>query len=402
MGIITDRANETGNSSEQAFYDVCYPTGFINFDALNGYKSIAYNDKGEGYEVTHLGILDGSYTKLIGRSGSGKSTFAVQAGFNIINQFPDSDMLILSLEGGITIPRLETLTGLIGEDLNKRVKFRNSDITAESIYDEIYKIYEDKKKNANNLLYDTGMRDSKGLPIMKFIPTVVIIDSIPMISPKRIADKGELTGQMSATAMAKANTALFKGIMQLIKATNIIILAVNHITMKIESGPYHTKGDLAFLKQGESLPGGRAVTYLANNIVRFDDSKLKEETFGFSGAEVAISLCKSRTNKAGKATPLIFNQEFGFDPIYSLFIMLKECGRIITRGAYLELEGFPNKFRTRDLKELFNNDSDFATLFIKAVREETSKLLAPIPTSSRSNNAAVAKNLIESFRALEA
>lgn len=403
MGLLIQRVAEvSGYSPEQGLYDVAYPTGFLNFDHLNGYNSNTFNDKGELVPTKHIGLLDGSYNLLIGRSGSGKSTFAVQAGANIISQFEGAEMMIQSIEGGITVPRLETLTGYVGNELFDRISIKNSGITAESIYDDIYSIYETKIKNKENFLYDTGMRDSTGNPIMKFIPTVMVIDSIALLAPERIADKGELSGQMAATAMAKANTALLKGVIQLIKATNIILLVVNHITEKIEANPMmHTKGALIFLKQGESLPGGKAVVYLANNIIRFDDSKLKEETFGFSGAQVDISLSKSRTNKAGKSTPLIFSQVNGFDSLYSLMIMLKDAGVIATKGAYLALDGYESKFRTRDFKQLFVDDEEFRKAFVKAANIEMEKLVTPIPTGGQSTNASITKDLIATFKALE-
>lgn len=403
MGLLIQRVAEvSGYSPEQGLYDVAYPTGFLNFDHLNGYNSNTFNDKGELVPTKHIGLLDGSYNLLIGRSGSGKSTFAVQAGANIISQFEGAEMMIQSIEGGITVPRLETLTGYVGNELFDRISIKNSGITAESIYDDIYSIYETKIKNKEKFLYDTGMRDSNGNPIMKFIPTVMVIDSIALLAPERIADKGELSGQMAATAMAKANTALLKGVIQLIKATNIILLVVNHITEKIEANPMmHTKGALIFLKQGESLPGGKAVVYLANNIIRFDDSKLKEETFGFSGAQVDISLSKSRTNKAGKSTPLIFSQVNGFDSLYSLMIMLKDAGVIATKGAYLALDGYESKFRTRDFKQLFVDDEEFRKAFVKAANIEMEKLVTPIPTGGQSTNASITKDLIATFKALE-
>ena len=403
MGLLIQRVAEvSGYSPEQGLYDVAYPTGFLNFDHLNGYNSNTFNDKGELVPTKHIGLLDGSYNLLIGRSGSGKSTFAVQAGANIISQFEGAEMMIQSIEGGITVPRLETLTGYVGNELFDRISIKNSGITAESIYDDIYSIYETKIKNKEKFLYDTGMRDSTGNPIMKFIPTVMVIDSIALLAPERIADKGELSGQMAATAMAKANTALLKGVIQLIKATNIILLVVNHITEKIEANPMmHTKGALIFLKQGESLPGGKAVVYLANNIIRFDDSKLKEETFGFSGSQVDISLGKSRTNKAGKSTPLIFSQVNGFDSLYSLMIMLKDAGVIATKGAYLALDGYESKFRTRDFKQLFVDDEEFRKAFVKAANIEMEKLVTPIPTGGQSTNASITKDLIATFKALE-
>ena len=404
MGLLLDRVAEvSGYSPEQGLYDVAYSTGFLNFDHLNGFRLNTYDDSGKPIQKKLYGILDGSYNLLIGRSGSGKSTFAVQAGANIISQFDNAEMMIQSIEGGITIPRLETLTGFIGDELFERVSIKNSGITAESVYDDIYTIYETKIKNKEKFLYDTGMRDSKGNAIMKFVPTVVVIDSIALLSPERIADKGELSGQMGATAMAKSNTALLKSVIQLIKAANIILLVINHITEKIEANPMmHTKGALSYLKQGESLPGGKAVTYLANNIVRFDDTKFKDDTtFGFTGARVDLSLCKSRTNKAGKVTPLIFSQADGFDSLYSIMIMLKDSGAIASKGAYLALDGYENKFRTKDFKELFMTDEVFRQAVMFKANEELNKLLSNTPGADSKSRVNLTKNLMESLRALE-
>lgn len=403
MGFLIDRvAEETGYSPEQGVFDVAYPTGFLNFDYLNGYNLTTFDANGNRINTKFAGILDGSYNLLIGRPGSGKSTFVVQAGANIIKQFPNAEMIINSIEGGITIPRLETLTGFIGEDLFKHVSIKNSGITAESIYKDISVIYEYKIKNKDKFIYDTGLKDSTGNPIMKFIPTVIIIDSIALLAPERIADKDELSGQMGATAMAKSNTALLKGVMQLIKAANIILLVINHITTKIEANAFiHTKGDLKYLKQNESLPGGKAVTYLANNIIRFDDGALKEETFGFSGSTVDISLGKSRTNKAGKKTPLIFSQDYGFDPLYSLMVMLKEAGVISTKGAYLSLDGYETKFMNKQFKDKYNEDPEFRKVFLEKCKIELEKLLAPVPTANQQSNATVTAGLLAAFKELE-
>ena len=62
-------------------------------------------------------------------------------------------MMIQSMEGGITVPRLETLTGYVGNELFNRISIKNSGITAESIYDDIYSIYETKIKNKEKIRY---------------------------------------------------------------------------------------------------------------------------------------------------------------------------------------------------------------------------------------------------------
>lgn len=402
MSFLLERiSEETGVNADQGIYDVCYPTGFINFDYLNGFKVIGYDDSGKEFSYDAFGLLDGSYNLIIGRSGCGKTTWAIQAGANIIKQFDeDSELFINSIEGGITIPRLEVLTGLVGDDLLSRVFMKNSGITTESVYRDIRLIYETKIKHKDRYLYDTGLRDSSGAPILKYKPTVLIIDSIALLSPERISDKDEMGGQMDATAMAKANTQLLKGITQLIKSTNIIILAINHITERIEANPFmHTKNQLGYLKQNESLPGGKAVTYLANNIIRFDDSKLKEESFGFSGSTVDVSLAKSRTNKAGKSTTLIFNQELGFDPLFSLAAMLKEEKELVSRGAYMSLKILPEvKFMQKDFKKTYFENEEFRAAFVATSKKVLQALLNQSTAANGGGNNVGIKELIDMFK----
>ena len=63
-------------------------------------------------------------------------------------------------------------------------------------------------------------------------------------------------------------------------------------------------------------------------------------------------MVKSRTNKAGQFATLVFNQESGFDPELSLFILLKDNGRIKGAGIGLYI-GDRNdlKFSQKNFKE---------------------------------------------------
>lgn len=107
--------------------------------------------------------------------------------------------------------------------------------------------------------------------------------------------------------------------------------------------------------------------YLSNIMLRFDDaSKLKqEETFGFSGSLVDVTLIKSRNNKAGQAATLVFDQDNGFDPELSLFLMLKNAGRVKGAGAYLYLGDRDDmKFSQKTFKSKLETDPDLKKLFI--------------------------------------
>ena len=55
-----------------------------------------------------------------------------------------------------------------------------------------------------------------------------------MLAPEDVEDDDELKGSMGATAIAKANTNVFKRIMSPMQNANIILMLVNHLTQKID------------------------------------------------------------------------------------------------------------------------------------------------------------------------
>ena len=62
--------------------------------------------------------------------------------------------------------------------------------------------------------------------------------------------------QMSATASAKTNAAIFKRIIPLLNRANIILMVINHINEKIDINPMaKTKALFTYLKQNEAIPG---------------------------------------------------------------------------------------------------------------------------------------------------
>jgi hypothetical protein len=173
---------------------------------------------------------------------------------------------------------------------------------------------------------------------------------------------------MSATAAAKMIAATFRRITPLLKAANIILFVINHITNKVEINPFaHSKSQLLYLKQDETCPGGNTPFYLANNIFRLDDgSKLYEgKDLDIAGCITRVELIKSRTNRAGVSTNLVFNQDIGFDPDLSLYLMLKENGRINGAGAYLYIgDHSDKKFAQKNFKSKLYEDSEFRGYFI--------------------------------------
>ncbi len=383
MSLLAEQFRETVKKikdprmSDESNYDWQLPTGFLPFDFMNGNLIKGIDHNGNAFEYYSIGIVDGSINMCIGRSGSGKTTFAIQAAANIIRPFPESCLFFDSLEGGISQQRLELLTGFRGDELKSRVIQRNAGVTAENFYERCKMIYDLKIQHKEDYTIDTGLKDSRGEPIFKMMPTVYVLDSLALLMPEQYSEEEELSGQMSATAAAKTNTGIFKRLTQMIKTANIIIFIINHITDDVSINPMQRKkAQVAYLKQGETLPGGKATTYLTNNLIRFDDhTKFKEaEGFRIKGNLVNLELVKSRTAAAGTACTLVFNQNEGFDPELSLFILMKDKGMVNGAGIGMYLADRNDmKFSQKNLKEKLANDMEFRGLFmqegLKALKE---------------------------------
>lgn len=341
-------------------HSIAYSTGFLNIDFLNG---TILNINGKKY--FQVGIIDGSINAVIARSGAGKSTICTQWAANIIRPFPTACVYMDNAESGFLLSRAQQLSGFDQEEFRRRFILRDAGINTESIYSRVKLIHDIKVDHADEYLYDTGIVDEYGKPIMKFEPTVYIIDSLKAIMPKKLTeDEGS---NMNGAITAKTNSDVFLRLVPLCREANIIMLIINHITQKGIGSFMPIKSDLAYLKQDESLPGGKTTsTYLQNNIFRLDEkTKLKEsDTFGIDGAIVNVDIVKSRTNKAGKSATLVFDQNNGYDPDLSLFMYLKENGLIEGAGAYLHLPNSDIKFSQKQFKDILYSNEDFYNTFV--------------------------------------
>lgn len=383
MGLLASRFRATMAKTKdprmsEAVADVMYPTGFLPFDFLNGYKVHVQQPNGSDFYYNSVGIVDGSSQMFIGRPGSGKTTIALQMAANIVRKFPGAVIFYDDIEGGSNATRRELLTHFSQEELDERIIYRNSAVSAENFYKRIITIYDEKMNNKADYEYDTGLCDSRGNRIFKLIPTVYILDSLALLTPEKLTEEEELSGQMSTTATAKTNTSIFKRIIPKLKAANIILFTINHINDKIEINAFtHSKAQIGYLKQGETLPGGKAALYLANNMIRVDDgAKLKAtEGIGVDGKIVDFEIIKSRTNSAGRSVPMVFTST-GFDDIWSLYMFLKASGAIVT-GSTCYLRGHEDmKFRQKEFKEKLFSDPEFAKAFNQVAYEDLEKLLA--------------------------
>ena len=344
-------------------HTVAYSTGFLPFDFQNGYL-LRIGDKA----YPQLGIMDGSINAVISRSGEGKTTICTQIAANIIRPFKSSCVFIDNAESGENLARAMQLAQIDSQEFKDRFILRDAGITTESIYERVKIIAENKEAHKDEWMYDTGIIDEYGKHIIKFEPTVYILDSLKAILPKKLSeDEGS---NMNGATTARINSDIFLRLIPMCRLYNIIILVINHITQSGIGSIMPQKSSIAYLKQGESLPGGRtAGTYLNNNIIRLDNvSKLKSsEAFGIDGAIVNVEIIKSRSSKAGKGCKLVFNQDIGYDPDLSMFIALKDRGVLEGAGAFLRLPNSDIKFSQKNFKSLLYSNPEFQQQFISTV-----------------------------------
>ena len=373
-------ANKIDKRIREATGDVAYPTGFLTLDYLNGAMIHVENpEKNMDFWYASVGVLDGAGTMLIGRTGCGKSTLMLQMAANIVRPYKTSAIFYNDIEGGMADSSMETLCRMTSDELKGRMFYRNEGITIENIYKTVQWISDEKTNNRDLYEYDTGLYNMYGERIFKLEPTVLCIDSWPVLMPESVTEEDEMSGQMTTTGTVKRAADLVKRIVSVEKAANIIVFTINHIMDDVQIGIFKKKTQTAYLKQGERLPGGKTALYLANNMFRLDDgTKLKEsEGLGVSGFIVDISCVKSRTNKGGKSVPLVFTGARGFDPDLSMYMYLKSEGYIIGSGASFYLTDYPNmKFSQKGFLEKLYSDEEFQQAFATVAHKALQPLLS--------------------------
>jgi len=357
--------------SGEAIADISYPTGFLNFDYLNGYIATERLEDGTLHDYYDLGITDGSYVSFIANTGVGKSTLVCQIAANIARRFQTTTIFEDQLESkGLNQSRRLQLSGFSMDEYNKRYIIRNTNITVESIYQRIRQIHDMKLQNASDFMYDTGRRDFLGQPILKLEPTIYIIDSIAMLMPKDFIEDEDMKGKASGAASALIASNVFKMIIPLLGAANIILFGINHILEDVQMTMMPKKNPVPYLKQGERIPKGRTATFLANNIVRLDNAgKLKqEEGYHVAGHIVEASLVKSRSSGIKTPTRMVFDFANGFDPWLSLLETMKYNKLLYGGGASLAVDPEKNfKFSLGNFKEKVTTNPDFKAAFMSQV-----------------------------------
>lgn len=225
-----------------------YDTGLTLFDYMNGKVDINGN--------IQTGIDGGKILTIVGRTGVGKTTLAIQMATNIVKDFDNGQVIHLDIERATNPTRIMNISKWDLETYESKYIHMDENLNTESVYATINALASMKMEMKEELEYDTGMTDLEGNKVMRLQPSVIILDSVAMLAPEKVDESEEMAGAMTATAIARANTHLFKRLPGVLNDANIILIAINHINTKVDINPMaRTAADINFLKQDETLPG---------------------------------------------------------------------------------------------------------------------------------------------------
>ena len=374
--------------SGEAQPDISYPTGFLSIDYLMGYIAKEWNNETNQLDdFYNLGFTDGSYIGIVANSNTGKSTFAEQTIANIARRYKTSTIFVDSTEsGGMTETRRMYLSKFDRNAYKKRYVIRNTGITIENVFERIKGIHDLKIANKDSFLYDAGHRDMYGNPIIKFEPTLYLIDSVSNIMPKDMLEEDEIAGKSYGAQIANKVTQLFMQIIQMLKTVNIILIGTNHIAQDIQMSKFQKKPDLPWLKMGERIPKGKKAILLANHIIRMDQvAKLTtEDPYKIQGSIVDFSLVKSRTSGNKEPIRMVYDFANGFDPWLSLLEYMKY--NKLLYGAGISLSFDPEKtfkFSYGTFRDKIQNDTEFRKSFIKNVLPILKKIPIEVDESAK-------------------
>lgn len=357
---------------------VNYSTGILPLDYANGFWLTVDDGNGSYKRVPITGIIGGTFVSVIGSTGSGKSTFADQMGFNIIKPFQDGMLFHIDCELTNLKERMVQITGTDPRD--DRLRLKKDHIYIEDVMDMFNKICDIKENSGNLYKYEVEDRTFDGKKFLAYVPTVFVIDSLPSFNSKDNRSDEDLGSNMDAARAAKDVTRFFTNCLGRMMKYNITIITINHIVPKVVADPYNQppKG-LMMLKPNEQVNRGYAAQYYSQNYFRIDSLKsnmYKYEDVGFNGMKSTIQIAKTKTAFIGSTVDVCFNGEIGFDPVFSLYEYAKSLGIIEGRNPYLYLSGLSEyKFNRRDFRTKFLGEKSFRDAFMGGLTPHLEALL---------------------------
>lgn len=349
--MVALRENDKKNLFSTNITTAFHKTGYPQFDYYFGALINVHDELGNIIkQEPRVGQAAGTFNLIIGNTGSGKSTLAIQIAGNIMRQFKHANVIHFDCENRTDTSRCENITKLPSRYFDQdspdyRYILKGGAVGLDVIQEMIVKTYVSKMKLKKELLIPSGSKNEFGKDVMIFPPTIIIIDSITTVlnetfSPdnsKEAADAEKMRGNTEGARDAKSLKGFFKDILPLCKEANIIVYGINHINQNMSMNAFvPVAKQQNFLKQDESIPGGKTMLYYPYNIIKLTakpSDDFTEESDGFAGHIVMVEPIKSSSNQSGNNSKgvsfeMVFSFKEGFDSLRTNIWYSKEYGII--------------------------------------------------------------------------
>ncbi len=368
-----------------------HKTGYPQIDYYFGSVINIHDKTGKliGQEP-RIGQAAGTFNLIIGASGSGKTTMAVQISANIIRQYPYANVIHYDCEERFDQTRCENITHLPASYFQanpvERYCIKQGMVGLDTIQEMIVKTYVNKVRDKEHMYIDSGFKDEFGKPVMIYQPTVIIIDSITTVlnetfspdSNKDVKDAEAMRSNTEGARDAKTLKGFFKDVLPLCKEANIIIYGINHINQNMSMNAFlPVAKQQNFLKQDEIIPGGKTMIYYPYNIIKLtakpsDDFTMEGD--GFAGYMVMVEPIKSSSNQSGNNSKgisfnMVFSQKYGFDALRSMIMYGRDRGLIEGNRARLKFKDDPDT--------VFSMKTLYKDIHEKPIWEDINKYVTP-------------------------
>lgn len=386
------RENDKKNLFKTNVTTAFMKTGFAIFDYYFGAVINIHDENGVVIrQEPRVGQAAGTFNLLIGNTGSGKTTLGSQIAANIVRPYKYANVIHFDCEERFDISRCETITRLPywffdGSRGGERYIIRSGMIGLDGIQEMIVRTYVSKMKLKDELMVPSGFKDEFGREVMIFEPTVILLDSITTVmnetfnpdSAKEASDAEKMRGNTEGARDAKTLKGFFKDILPLCKEANIIIYGINHLNTNMSMNAFiPVARQQNYLKQDESIPGGKTMLYYPFNIIKLTanpSDDFTDESDGFAGHMVMVEPIKSSSNQSGNKSKgiyfeLVFSHRQGFDNLRSLILYGRANGIIEGNKTRMKFKDDPSF--TFALKDIYKEKDE------KPIWESIKKFIVP-------------------------
>ena len=372
---------------------ISYKTGFPVLDYYLGYK-VNVHDENDSVvdQYSCLGFSGGCFITFIGKPSTGKTTFATQVASNIVRPFNNGVVIHYDLEKAMNYSRIQVLSKFKMREMEEgKYILKQEKTSIQDIKSAVIQIYKEKTSHPEIYKYDTGKKNEFGEEIWMYEPTVIIIDSIPMLSShvnendkKEAAKLEEISSQTDRMRLTGEIGRFYSELQQYIKEANITVISINQIKTNPNMGIVKSPAEILYLAQDEALPGGKAPQFLASYLIKFvavGSEKYVKEDDGFDGFGDKLLIVKSRTNQAGQVVNLTYDKVKGMDSLRSSVDFAKSLGYLNgNKNAYYLGTNKDIKFTKKGMHEDFKNNKElYSQLYGLIIPELESRLSTITP-----------------------